>query len=127
VARKKADIPSTEFHQQNAVLTTPLEQSRVWMEIKGQGKSGQVSVGEETTLLIKALLPGEEIMFSQIIMFMIVLTFKCEGVSNMDIKCKTCDIRTQKRHLFFDISSTDIDTLVPTLYQCAETCNIGVF
>lgn len=59
VARQRADIPSTEFHQQNAVLTTPLGQSRVWMEIKGQSNSGQVSVGEETTLLVKALLPAE--------------------------------------------------------------------
>ncbi|XP_023714189.1 uncharacterized protein LOC111868061 isoform X2 [Cryptotermes secundus] len=58
VARKKADIPSTEFHQQNTVLTTPLGQSRVWMEIKGQSNSGQVSVGEETSLLVKALLPA---------------------------------------------------------------------
>jgi hypothetical protein len=58
MARKKADIPSIEFHQQNTVLTTPLGQSRVWMEIKGQTNSGQVSVGEETSLLVKALLPG---------------------------------------------------------------------
>jgi hypothetical protein len=36
-----------------------LGQSRVWMEIKGQSNTGKVSVGEETTLLVKALLPGE--------------------------------------------------------------------
>jgi hypothetical protein len=59
MARKTADIPSIEFHHQNAVLTKPLGQSRVWMEIKGQSNSAQVSVGEETTLLVKALLPGE--------------------------------------------------------------------
>jgi hypothetical protein len=38
----------------------------------------------------------------------------------MDIKRKTCDIRTWRKHLFLDISSTNIDTLVPSLYQCAE-------
>jgi hypothetical protein len=59
MARKKADIPSTDFHQKLAVSTTPLGQSRVWMEIKGHSNSGQVSVGEETALLVKALLPGE--------------------------------------------------------------------
>jgi hypothetical protein len=31
----------------------------------------------------------------------------------MDIKRKTCDIRTREKHLFLDISSTGIDTLVP--------------
>jgi hypothetical protein len=59
MARQKADIPSTDFRQQNTVLSTPLGQSHVWMEIKGQSNSGQVSVGEETSLLVKALLPGE--------------------------------------------------------------------
>jgi hypothetical protein len=59
MARKKADIPSTDFNQKNAVSAIPMGQSRVWMEIKGQGNSAQVSVGEETNLLIKALLPGE--------------------------------------------------------------------
>jgi hypothetical protein len=39
----------------------------------------------------------------------------------MDIKRKTCDIRTWKKHLFLDISSTNIDTLVSSLYQCVET------
>jgi hypothetical protein len=37
--------------------------------------------------------------------------------SQMDIKRKICDIRTWKKHLFFEISSTNIDTLVPSLYQ----------
>jgi hypothetical protein len=41
--------------------------------------------------------------------------------SQMDVKSKTCDIRTWNKHLFIDISSTDIDILVPTLYQCVET------
>jgi hypothetical protein len=40
---------------------------------------------------------------------------------------KICDNRTWKKHLFLDISSTNIDTLVPSLYQCVETCNIEVF
>jgi hypothetical protein len=59
VARKKADTASTDFHQQNAVSSTPMGQSRVWMEIKGQSSSGQVTVGEDTTVLIKAVLPGD--------------------------------------------------------------------
>jgi hypothetical protein len=45
----------------------------------------------------------------------------------MDIKPKTCDIRTYKKHLFLDISSTNIDTFVPSLYQCVETRSIEVF
>jgi hypothetical protein len=45
----------------------------------------------------------------------------------MDIKCKTCDIWTWKRHLFLSISSTNIDTLVPLLYPCVETRSIEVF
>jgi len=49
---------STDFHQQSAASTPSTGQLRVWMEIKGQSNSGQVSVGEETTLLVKALLPG---------------------------------------------------------------------
>jgi hypothetical protein len=31
--------------------------------------------------------------------------------SQMDMKRKTCDIRTWKKHLFLDISSANIDTL----------------
>jgi hypothetical protein len=46
--------------------------------------------------------------------------------SQMGIKTKTCDIRTWKKHLFLDISSTNIDTLVPSLYQCVETRIIEV-
>jgi hypothetical protein len=45
----------------------------------------------------------------------------------MDIKRKTCDIRTWKKHLFLDISSTNIDTLIQSLYQCVETRCIKVF
>jgi hypothetical protein len=45
----------------------------------------------------------------------------------MDIKSKTCDIRTEGKHLFLDISSTNIDTLVPSLHQCVETRSKEVF
>jgi hypothetical protein len=38
--------------------------------------------------------------------------------SQMEIKLKTCDIRNWKRKLFIDISSTNIGTLVLSLYQC---------
>jgi hypothetical protein len=47
--------------------------------------------------------------------------------SQMDIKRKTCDIRTWKKHLFLNISSTNIDILVPSLYPCVETRSIQVF
>jgi hypothetical protein len=46
--------------------------------------------------------------------------------SQTDTERKTCDIRTWEKHLFLNISSTRIDTLVPLLYQCAETCSIEV-
>jgi hypothetical protein len=45
----------------------------------------------------------------------------------MDIKRKICDIRTWKNHLFLDISSTNNETLVPSLCQCVETRSIEVF
>jgi hypothetical protein len=47
--------------------------------------------------------------------------------SQMDIKRKTCDIRTWNKHLFFDISSTNSDTLAPSLYQCVKTSSTEVF
>jgi hypothetical protein len=47
--------------------------------------------------------------------------------SQMDIKRKTCDIRIWEKHLSIDMSSTNIDTLVPSLYQCVETRSIEVF
>jgi hypothetical protein len=57
--------------------------------------------------------------------------YKNEGESvnrsQMGIKRKTCDIRTLKKHLFLNISSTNIDTLVPSLYQCIKTCSTEVF
>jgi hypothetical protein len=45
----------------------------------------------------------------------------------MDIKPKTCDTRTWKGHLFLDISSTNTDTLAPSLYQCVEISIVEVF
>jgi hypothetical protein len=45
--------------------------------------------------------------------------------SQMDIKRKTYDIRKWKE-LFLDISSTNIDTLVPSLYQPVENHSIEV-
>jgi hypothetical protein len=47
--------------------------------------------------------------------------------SHKDIKRKTYDIRTWKKLLFLDISSTNIDTLVPSLYQCVETSGTELF
>jgi hypothetical protein len=47
--------------------------------------------------------------------------------SQMDIKCKTCDIQTWKKHLFLNISSINTDTLAPSLCQCVVTCSIEVF
>jgi hypothetical protein len=45
----------------------------------------------------------------------------------MDIKRKTYDIQTWKKHLFLDISSTKSDVLAPSLYQCVETRSVEVF
>jgi hypothetical protein len=47
--------------------------------------------------------------------------------SQMDMKCNTCDIQTLKKHLLLNLSSTDIDKLVPLLYKCIETQHIEVF
>jgi hypothetical protein len=47
--------------------------------------------------------------------------------SQMAITRKTSEIRTWKKHVFSDISSTNIDTLVPSLYHCVETRSIEVF
>jgi hypothetical protein len=50
------------------------------------------------------------------------------GSSQMDIELKQiCDIRTWRKHLFLDISSTNINRLVPPLYQCVETRRIEIF
>jgi hypothetical protein len=32
-----------------------------------------------------------------------------------------------EKHLFLDISSTNINTLVPSLYQCVETHSIEIY
>jgi hypothetical protein len=45
----------------------------------------------------------------------------------IDIKHKTCDIRNWEKHLILDISSTNIDTLVPSLYLCVETRSTEIF
>jgi hypothetical protein len=45
----------------------------------------------------------------------------------MDIKRKTCDIRTWKKHMLLYMSSTNTDTLAPSFYQCVETRSIEVF
>jgi hypothetical protein len=45
----------------------------------------------------------------------------------MCIKRKTCDIQTWNKHLFLVISSTNIDILVPFLYQCIKTHSIEIF
>jgi hypothetical protein len=47
--------------------------------------------------------------------------------SQLNIKLQTCDIQVWEKHLFLDMSSTNIDTLVPTLYQYFEACSIDVF
>jgi hypothetical protein len=47
--------------------------------------------------------------------------------SQMDIKRKICDIRTWEKHLFLDRVSTNIDTLVLSLYQYVETESVEVF
>jgi hypothetical protein len=44
----------------------------------------------------------------------------------MDIKRKTRQYSNLKKTLFLDISSTNTDTLVPSLYQCVETRSISV-
>jgi hypothetical protein len=44
------------------------------------------------------------------------------------MKRKTGDIRTwERKHILLDVSSTNIDTLAPSLYQCVETRSIEVF
>jgi hypothetical protein len=57
-----------------------------------------------------------------------VTAYEGESVnrSQTDIKLKTYDIWTREK-LFLDISSTNIDTSVPSLYQRVETCSIEAF
>jgi hypothetical protein len=47
--------------------------------------------------------------------------------SQMDVKFRTYGNRNWKKHLFLDISSTNIDTLVPSLYKCVEAHSTDVF
>jgi hypothetical protein len=58
----------------------------------------------------------------------VICCYEGESVnsSQMDIKRKTCDIRTRKKYLFLDMSSTNTETLVPSLYQCVEPRSIEV-
>jgi hypothetical protein len=56
------------------------------------------------------------------------LAYMRESVNRleMDMICKRRDIWNWKKHLFLNISSTNIDTLVPLLYQSIETRSIEV-
>jgi hypothetical protein len=57
-------------------------------------------------------------------------SYEGESVNRLqiDIKHKTCDIRSWKnKRLFLDTSSTNTDTLVLSLYQCVETRSIEIF
>jgi hypothetical protein len=47
--------------------------------------------------------------------------------SQTDIERKKHYIRTWKKHSFLDISSSNIDTVVPSLCQCGETRSMEVF
>jgi hypothetical protein len=74
----------------------------------------------------------ERSIFWEVIIFVIInkksLIYEEESVdwSQMDIKRETYDIRTWEKHLFLHISVTNIDTLVPPLYQCVEICSTEV-
>jgi hypothetical protein len=58
-----------------------------------------------------------------------ILKYKGESVnrSQINIKCKTCDIPTWEKHLFLDISSTNTATLFPSLHQCIKTSSTKSF
>jgi hypothetical protein len=47
--------------------------------------------------------------------------YEGEPVKRSQMDIKHVIFETGKKHLFLDISSTNIDTLVPSLYQCVET------
>jgi hypothetical protein len=47
--------------------------------------------------------------------------------SQIDVERKICDIRTWKKYLLLDISSTNIDILVLSLYDCVKTRSVEVF
>jgi hypothetical protein len=65
-------------------------------------------------------------LLSLYLLYYIILYYEGESVnrSEMDIESKICDIRNWTKHLYLEISSTNIDTLVPLLYQCVETRKI---
>jgi hypothetical protein len=42
----------------------------------------------------------------------------------MDMKRKICDVGSWEKHIFLDISSTNNNTLVPSVYWCVETRSI---
>jgi hypothetical protein len=46
--------------------------------------------------------------------------------SQIDSEHKACDIRTWRKHLFLNVTSTNIDTLVQLLHQCVEIHSIEV-
>jgi hypothetical protein len=58
--------------------------------------------------------------------FLIMYKGELVSRSQMDIKRKTCDIRKREK-IFLGISSSNIDTLVPSLYQCVETRSLEVY
>jgi hypothetical protein len=47
--------------------------------------------------------------------------------SQIDIKCNNTWYSNLEKHLFLDVSPTNIDTLVPSLYDCVETRSIEVY
>jgi hypothetical protein len=67
------------------------------------------------------------ILSQSIVLFITLQERNSVNKSQMHIKRKTCDIRTWQKHLFLDISSTNIDTLVPSLCLCVETRSIEIF
>jgi hypothetical protein len=64
----------------------------------------------------------------QIIFIWSTRIYEGESVNKpqMDIKRKTCDIWTWKKHSFLDIPSTSIDTHDTSLYKSVETRSIKV-
>jgi hypothetical protein len=58
-----------------------------------------------------------------------ILILRGESVNRpqMDINIKHVIFEPGKKHLILDISFINIDTLVPSLYQCVETRSIEVF
>jgi hypothetical protein len=60
--------------------------------------------------------------------FCILMTdIEGESVNRSQLAIKHVILELGKEHLFLNISSTNIDTLVPSLYQCIKTHRIEVF